>query len=97
MLLLSLASRVHPASPLTAGGSHSLPAPPSFLIPHPRGVGPKTASLIVAGLGPDAALEVLNSDGAAAALAGVKGIGPKMAARIKDEWDRNEGEDPAAR
>lgn len=57
-----------------------------------RGVGPKTAALIVSSLGADNVIDILNSEGAVAALAGVKGLGASKAAAIKADWDRSEGE-----
>ena len=74
-------------------------------VPHPdtrlagavfalRGVGPKTAATIVAGLGPGRALDILSSADAVAALAAIRGIGPAKAAAIKAEYDKAEGGAP---
>jgi hypothetical protein len=56
-----------------------------------RGVGAKTAALIVAGLGADRALATLDSPGAVEALRGIRGIGASKAAAIKAAWDDSRG------
>jgi Holliday junction resolvasome RuvABC DNA-binding subunit len=55
------------------------------------GVGPKTAALLVAGLGRDHVKEALSSNGAVELLRGIKGIGARKAAEIKHAWDKNTG------
>jgi Holliday junction resolvasome RuvABC DNA-binding subunit len=54
-------------------------------------VGPKTAALLVQGLGADQVKEALSSAGAESLLQGIKGIGPRKAAEIKKAWDKNTG------
>ena len=62
-----------------------------------RGVGDKTAELIVRGLGEESVLQVLNSEGAEARLRDIKGIGTNKAKDIKRQWDENAGAGRRAR
>jgi Holliday junction resolvasome RuvABC DNA-binding subunit len=55
------------------------------------GVGPKTAALLVQGLGKDHVREALSSSDALEQLRGIKGIGARKAAEIKHAWDKNTG------
>jgi Holliday junction resolvasome RuvABC DNA-binding subunit len=55
------------------------------------GVGPKTAALLVGGLGGSDVRQALSSSNAVARLMGIKGIGAKKAAEIKAAWDKNTG------
>ena len=54
------------------------------------GVGPVTAARLVQQHG-DSVMEVLDSKGAAAALARVSGVGATQASRIKLAWDASRG------
>lgn len=63
----------------------------AYLVGCLPGVGPKTAALLVAGLGDGDVRQALSSRDALSKLVGIKGIGVKKAAEIKAAWDKNTG------
>jgi DNA polymerase/3'-5' exonuclease PolX len=84
------------AAAAAAASAHSCTElPPSdteaYLVGCLPGVGPKTAALLVQGLGRDHVREALSSSDALDQLRGIKGIGARKAAEIKHAWDKNTG------